>query len=223
MTSCSHVTYTEGINSHPRTRDRHPTTVELAELCERAQQGDRAAADAVACAVWPWTLRTAWKYARIYGVDREELASIGWSKIPEAIRSYTPARGGFLNYFATAAAREMISAARQDLVHRGRFRSTPENSLESAPAPPPPDEFEADRAERLRQIADTIIDMDDLSLAVLAMAAGLLAGGRKCDAKLIARTFSLDEAEVLAAYRRADLAVRDAVQRADKARADSAA
>ncbi len=188
----------------------------LESLWARARAGEPTAAEDLARAVRPWTLRAAWRYARLYGMDREELYSEGLSVFPAALRSYDPARGGFLNYFAACAGRAMAEAGRRAVNSpertAGRSRSSEEGGpFDRIPAPVSDDT----RHQRILAVAEVLHDLsarDELALAVLAMAAGLLAGGRKCDAAVIARKYGLEAAGVKEAYRRADAAVREAIR-----------
>jgi hypothetical protein len=196
-----------------------PPPEDLTAIWARARAGDRAAADDLARAVLPWTLRTAWNYARLFGLYRDDLYSEGLTAFPAALRSFDPARGGFLNYFAACAGRAMVRAGRRavDSPERpaGRSRgSDADGPLDRVPARDGDDA----RHRRVLAVADVLHELaarDEMALAVLAMAAGLLAGCRKADARTIAREYGLAEADVLAAYRRADAAVRAALDRAD--------
>lgn len=63
--------------------------------------------DALALAVLGMVRRKAFGYAVEFGVDDVELEAEALSRLPLAVRSYTRAKGGFLNYFAFAACRQM--------------------------------------------------------------------------------------------------------------------
>lgn len=105
---------------------------EQADLCDRAKAGDREAADRLALAVWGWCRRKAGEYARRFRVDADDLESVGLSRLPYVIRGYSRDGGAsFLNYFASAAAREMLSAAKKE-VSRPEFQCEAAGDLEPA-------------------------------------------------------------------------------------------
>lgn len=139
-----------------------PTRDELAELAARARGGDRAAEDALARAVWPWVKRKAGEYGRSHRVDSDELESVGLSRFPHALKSYRPEFGGFLNYFASCAAREMLEVARK-LSRRPEVQS--EEALVMEPG-------HADEPDDVAALRAALAGLDPLSRRVLEMALG---------------------------------------------------
>lgn len=90
------------------------THEEQSALCLQARAGDRAAADDLARAVWPWCRRKAGEYGKRYRVDPDDLESAGMARLPLAVRTFDPAQSTFLNYFANAASRAMLKLARAE-------------------------------------------------------------------------------------------------------------
>jgi DNA-directed RNA polymerase specialized sigma24 family protein len=92
----------------------------LTPLARQAQSGDRQAANDLVIKVAPWTRWKAQQYAKSHGVDAEELYAVGQAVFPAVLRDYKPSAGGFLNYYAAAAARAMLKAARKDMAREMR-------------------------------------------------------------------------------------------------------
>src|SRR5262245_48682917 len=83
----------------------------LQPLVERAQAGDREAANELAKAVHFWCIKKARDYEnRFKGViQADDFISVGMAKLLPCIKSYRPGPNRkFISYFASAASRVMV-------------------------------------------------------------------------------------------------------------------
>lgn len=86
----------------------------LLAIWQKASSGDQDALNELAAKVQPWTHRKATYYSNqkepvIY---RDDLVSAANAVFLDAVRSFKPSAGGFLNYYATCASRAMLSLYR---------------------------------------------------------------------------------------------------------------
>ncbi len=147
---------------------RSPAHARHAELCRRAQAGDRAALGELAAAVLPWCRRKSGKYGRSFRVDRDDLCQAGMMRLAAAVRGFRPELGfTFLNWFARCAARRMLLDARTEAARRDR-EGAPRDAIEpAAPAP----EFDPGR------VGPALAALDPVVRAIVEHVHGV--GGRK--------------------------------------------
>lgn len=84
------------------------------EWARLANAGDRQALDSLTISVRPWTRRKAIETGRKFKLRKDEwmdLEQEGLSRIVYVLRSYSPEKGSFLNYFASCSARWMSEVA----------------------------------------------------------------------------------------------------------------
>jgi DNA-directed RNA polymerase specialized sigma24 family protein len=124
-----------------------------AELALLARLGDREAANELTRSVWDWVYRKAHRYAHRTPFSVDDLASVMFSAMPQAINSYRSDRGSFLNYFAFAASRRAT-------------RYIKDNSKEEAPPKRIPKVEEAyepsdpDVVEHVKHLLDQLKPLD---------------------------------------------------------------
>lgn len=170
---------------------------EQAALWHLARGGDESAKDALVRANLPFLCRKAHSYARKFGADPDDLLSEALAAFPYAFRSFDPAHGSFLNYYATAACRAMARAGR--LVESERDAAGPESrSPDLAPAP---DEPESPDGESDRRVRHALGLLHPTGRVVLQMAEGY--GGRPVPIPRVARHLGITLARARELHREA--------------------
>jgi DNA-directed RNA polymerase specialized sigma24 family protein len=111
-----------------------------AELAKLARLGDREAANELTRSVWDWVYRKAHRYVHRTPLSVDDLASVMFSAMPQAIKSYQPGQGSFINYFAFAATRRVTRYMKDQAKEQRRLKLLKQVAgIEEAYEPSDPD------------------------------------------------------------------------------------
>lgn len=92
----------------------YPMTCEsLDDLAERAQAGDRAAAEAVAAGVWRLAYSVAGRF-QCRGLDTDDLAAEALACVPRCLAKWDRSRKTFAGYFYAAAWNALVKLRRRE-------------------------------------------------------------------------------------------------------------
>lgn len=134
----------------PPTTDIHQ---QHREWCQQAAEGDTQAANLLARAVKAWCFDTARKCAQSWGIDTvepDDIAAVGLSRIPAAIKTYNGS-GTWTGWFFLIARRSMNEYCQQTAAKKNRCPRAPDYELDTCP-----DSTQSAHYDRERHLADAL-------------------------------------------------------------------
>jgi RNA polymerase sigma factor (sigma-70 family) len=138
-------------------KDPSLSRVEAAELCIRARDGDRDAADLLVRSVQPWCWKVANQLARSHPPNEaDDLAQVGMISVLRAIRYYDPDRASWVTYACASVSQNVYRYAVQEREKARRLTIAIDADLDSHPDEPgelTPEERVGELLERLDPVA----------------------------------------------------------------------
>lgn len=170
------------------------------DLASRARTGDTAAVNALVSEFTPWVARQARRYAKVYGVDVEDLLQLGLLRLPSAIAAYDPGRSSVMHWCCWCAARTMLREARNSEAARLKIEAAfPGTAVDGHKVP----DHRTDPNAALTALSSALTTLPGTARRLLELVHGIVPDGQAVGLPAAARQLGLPEKAARLLYRNA--------------------